>query len=249
MNGKTWGRLRRGLAALALTAGCGAQATIVGHGGYLTDSQSGLDWLNILYSPAAFDYNQFVAMEMIMTGEPSNRTVGDTTGWRIARRDEVVTLYNNYMAQHAGETLRERFAGLTGLLGRYRGYESSDYVLYDTSGWVYEPETAAGRSEYGITSIPPHTVTIYYEEALTLTDTTLETGVLAAGLIPSGMTMHCSLYTSLCPYEYESAGLMYLFMVRDTPDTVPEPATLAIVGTGLMGMMLVRRRRGLLPGA
>ncbi|HET9148504.1 MAG TPA: PEP-CTERM sorting domain-containing protein [Acetobacteraceae bacterium] len=38
-------------------------------------------------------------------------------------------------------------------------------------------------------------------------------------------------------------GQTYSFAVQETPQTVPEPDTLALLGSGLLGLVLVARRR------
>ena len=43
---------------------------------------------------------------------------------------------------------------------------------------------------------------------------------------------------------YASYGMLMDNLVLDAPNAVPEPGTLALLGLGLAGMAVVRRRRG-----
>lgn len=63
----------------------GAHATIIDHGTYLTDTTSGLDWLDLTYT-----VNQSYDQALTRLAP-----TGDLYGWRVANGTQFIGLYNN----------------------------------------------------------------------------------------------------------------------------------------------------------
>lgn len=210
-------------AALVLTAATSANAAIIDHNTYLTDTDTGLDWLDVTASVnLSFNYveSQF--------GEG-----GEFEGWRHATGDEFNALLvgwtgitnNGYgltqvrdesldpLIQMLGDTYRSHALNLYGTdQHTHFGYAQGEYDTY-TSGFIADSLTEGSAFQALIfdTREPDNTPDLYAARTVEL-------------------------------YKHSTNGFVGSFLVRDTAINVSEPGSLALIGLGLFGLGCIRKK-------
>ncbi len=209
------------------------QASIVDHGDYLTDTATGLEWLDVTQT-VNMSFDQVTAQ--LGSG-------GSLEGWRYASGSEFLTLTSDYTGtsltslttKYDLPTLTD---GLIALLGStsdvyylqnygqtYDQYNSiSGYSFHETSGLLSDA-TADGTNQYLAT---------LRDLDLASNNQPLEDSILA----------HFTNYR--IDHGFNNIGLGS-YLVRETATVfaataVPEPTSNALFGIALFGMVALRRK-------
>ncbi len=186
-------------------------ASIVDHGNYLTDTSSGLDWLD---ATATFgkSYN-----------DVSNQFGGSgiLTGWRYASGDEFNTLLANYTGTAISGYGRinqetDRIDGLVTMLGNYSPFNN----VYYLAGFISD----AGQ-----------TPSYQYLAGICNNDNPNATCMTGA----SGQDVSVA-HLAEAPASSSSWNIGS-FLVRTSTNNVPEPTSTLLIGLGIAVMAVRRK--------
>lgn len=212
------------LASLAAALAAPVKAAIIDHGDYLTDTATGLDWLDVTQS---VNLSYDVVNAQLGAG-------GQFAGWRYATGDEFNTLVTNATgtptAGNYGYINQEpdRTDALVALLG-----STLDTYWTDAYGITYD--ASAGRAEgeavdytYGmladLTSFGSPWIAMIYD------------GDYAINEVVNDYTYAHRAFTGTSLAN----ALTGSFLVR-RQTSVPEPSTIALIAIGLLGLGVARR--------
>lgn len=217
-------RYRIKIAGLILATN--ANAALIDHGNYLTDTQSGIDWLDVTQS-VNMSHNQVVA-EMAPGGK--------FFGWRYASGTEFMNLISNATNQPLS-SLSSFYAlpNLTDNLITMLGSTLDSYYLNvysKTYDEYYSPSIYSQHYTLGLLSdeLPEQTGTAYFAAWIIDTDKSGESynDLVQAHAIGFG--------PDIKGYDLGS------FLIRASAP-VPEPASSALTALGLTALLMARRRR------
>jgi len=218
------------LFAVALFLGMtqNANATIVDYGAYLTDTDTGLDWLDVTASQGR-TFND--VSSQFGAG-------GDFEGWQYATGNQFNTLVSNYVGLATPITTTEKFIhvegaidGLVNLLG-----STIDKWYLDYFGMTYDEAKGYVEGE-GLDYTAGIIIDVYNVQPLSTAYQVAMIWDYDIGLLTSDYTRT---YNSNIPdYAYNVGWGSYL--VRSSVG-VPTPATLSLFAFGLFGFFAQRRR-------
>jgi len=213
--------------ALFLVMVQNANATIIDSGTYLTDTDTGLDWLDVTASQGR-TYK-----------DVSNQfgTGGDFEGWEYATGNQFNTLVSNYVGLATPIATTEKFIhaegaidGLVSLLG-----STLDKVYLDLYGVTYDEKKGYVEGE-GLDYTAGIIIDTFYVGPVSKAYQVAMIWDYDIGLLTSDYT---KTYNSNIPdYAYNAGWGSYL--VRAT-SMVPTPATLPLLALGLLGLLIRRR--------
>ena len=213
------------LASLAVALAAPVEAAIIDHGDYLTDTATGLDWLDVTQSVnLSFD----AVNAQLGAG-------GQFAGWRYATGDEFNALITNATgtptAGNYGYINQEpdRTDALVALL-----WSTLDTYWTDAYGLTYD--ASAGRAEgeavdytYGmladLTSFGSPWIAMIYDGDYAINEVVNDYSYAHRAF--TGTSLANTLTGS--------------FLVRQ-PTSVPEPSAVALLTIGLLGLGVARRR-------
>lgn len=204
-------------AALLATAAIGtSHAAIVDHGDYLTDTATGLDWLDVTKS-VNMSYN-YVSSQF--------GTGGAFEGWRYATGNEfngLIGAWTGISPSSFGSVSQQdnKIDGLVTLLG-----DTLATFWLDQYG---VPFPSARNETHGI--IADSQINMYHWTAL------IDDYDVAIDA-PDSTIAHYSQYAG-DQHDYFTGS----YLVRSTTQTVPEPTTIVLMGMGLAGFGLSRRKK------
>jgi len=209
---------------LGMSIGTGAQATIIDHGSYLSDTASGLDWLDVTASVN-------LSMQQVKANFGSG---GLYSGWRYATGNEFNQLVGNYTGNPVGgygEIFQEPdlIDGLVDMLG-----STFDSYFIKAVGVTYEqyyglPEGTsnytlgfiadqAGANQYYMAQLYDFDQYAYIQDFSWAHDGTIR--------------------------DYEQRPDMGSYLVRATAiSPIPEPSGMALVACGLLALVVAINRR------
>jgi hypothetical protein len=226
--------LKKLLPLLLLFAGFQANATIIDNGTYTTDTDSGLDWLDVTAS-----INR--SYDDVSTEFGSG---GDFEGWRYANGLEFDQLWFNISGVNLnGSYVREYYDvdesvfsidSYVAILGYTYGfhYTLDNGDCSDTSSSGVRCDGGGQNYIRGIIADIYSPGTVYFAEALDFDEALTS-------------SRYCCDYTSAHGGRW-GTGQSHVYtgswLVKDTV-AVPEPSITALFGLGLVGIGFTRRRR------
>lgn len=202
-----------------------AQAAIVDHGIYLTDTVTGLDWLDVT-TTAGKSYNQVFAQ--LGSG-------GAYDGWRYASGDEFNALIGSWTGATPAvygvvDQELDKIDGLVALLGdtldysfliEYGKHSSNEYgndIRY-TFGMLSDSPSLPGYCFHWIAGISDADISPYQ-------------------FLQDNSVAHAAMYG--CDNVRLDTGS---YLVRNSIQSVPETSTIALLGLGLFGTAFARRQK------
>lgn len=220
------------LAAAALAASINVNAAIVDHGAYLSDTSTGLDWLDVTTS-VGISYNDVKAQFGVG---------GQFEGWRYATGVELNGLIGSYTGTTPvtmGEVSQEvdKIDGLVVMLG-----STLDSPYLDVYGETY-------TEHFGLSELTHFRYTEGYISDLKDADSVYISILFDNDSIQQNVGDFSEIYYSALGTNASTTSLTQIgsFLVRASAveppvATVPEPSTFALLGLGLLGALRVRRR-------
>jgi hypothetical protein len=214
--------------ALALTAlfSCSAQAVIIDHGDYLSDTVSGLDWKDVT-ATVNMSYNDVSAQF---------GTNGAYAGWRYATGDEFNVLVGNYTGDfiipgvyYTIFQFGDRIDGLVALIGST--LDTFWQSQYGTDFDSYQGYTGGPFMDYSYGLLADQNQSGLRYAAFMQSDNR-----------PNGSDMSGA-HSYTVPDDY-AGYLQGSFLVRSSASAIPEPTTIALLALGLMGLAVAKGRSG-----
>ncbi len=191
-----------------------ANATFIDNGTYTTDTEAGLDWLDITTT----------------LGESINSAPINNPGWRLATNSEVVDMFNKLVPDFVSTGA----PGLSSALGD-DAQNALAGIFYSLFGGV-EMDSRFGRTEYGyglyVNAIDSVRRIGWYHN----------TGRDLIANTADDLSQLTSPDYTWSPSRAAAWNNISVLIVRET-SAVPEPGTLALFGLGLAGMGFSRCKK------
>ncbi len=210
-------------AVAALAFSSVSSATIVDMGNYQYDDQTGLEWLDL----------------SLTDGLSIGTALAAYSGWTLATQDQFSTMFEWYNGVAGADTSVLGFTGSgyqNSLSGGYESLRGSDGASYLSNQFFSDfgitLSTSSGYSEYA-------TAYGWYREGSAVR----LGGVHAIDYYNSNSDAITAYYDHYYDYSYLNGhSSVGNFLVR-AATTVPEPSVIALLGTGILALGVVRRRR------
>lgn len=201
-------------AILTMAVSGTASSSIIDNGLYTTDTQSGLDWLDLSDTVGlSYDYvsNQLDAG-------------GDFEGWHYANGDQFNDLWSTLTGTTLDGTYGYQYANNSSALESYQNIFGITREFFDTSG---QQPIVTDRQSLGLIS---DDATPGRKWAASILDDTLDDSndYFKAHSMQYGL--------------FETRDYLGSWLVRDTAVTVPEPSIIALFSFGLVGMTFIQRK-------